>query len=198
MEMKHETFDLEDEWAEVMGQPEKNGAWLIWGNEKNGKTAFALKLALYLSTKEKVHYISAEEGLGSGFVQACLAAGVTAGSSSLHFVDYETVEEVNSRLTKRNAAKIVFIDNITFYLDELKNGGLRNLLLGNPKVLFVFLAHEERGEPYTATAKLCKRLAKLIFYVQTDICKVTGRCPGGEIVVRQQLASLLNGQQNPA
>ena len=35
---KHKCFDFDGVWLDVMGNPEKCGIWLIWGNEKNGKT----------------------------------------------------------------------------------------------------------------------------------------------------------------
>lgn len=191
---KHKTFAFDGVWLDVMGEPERHGAWIIWGQEKNGKTWFALKLAEYLSQKEKVLYISAEEGIGKAFVDACARAKISPHNKGLNFKEYEPMEEVSAYLKKRKSAKIVLIDNITIYQDELKNGHFRQLLKDHPEVLFIFLAHEERGEPYTATARLCRKLAKIIMHVQGLACHVSGRCPGGKIIIDEEKAAIYHGQ----
>lgn len=193
--IKHSYFNLDGEWLRVMGQPEKNGAWLIYGAEKNGKTWLALLLSNYLSKFRKLLYISGEEGKGKAFVDSCIRAKIEPKNRSLMFVEYETIDELNARLKSRNAPQIVVLDNLTMYTDELKNGGFRKLLSDNPLVLFIFLAHEERGAPYTATAKLCKRLAKIIFHVQGLSCSVSGRCPGGVFNIDEEKAALYHGNQ---
>ena len=68
-EKKYKEFKFTGVWGDVLGNPEKGKEWLIWGDEKNGKTLFALKLAEYISQFESVMYISAEEGFGKSFQQ---------------------------------------------------------------------------------------------------------------------------------
>lgn len=192
---KHDEFAFDGVWYDAMQNPDKNGAWLIWGNEKNGKTWVTLILANYLSEFERVHYMSAEEGTGKAFIESLKRAKISPTNRSLHFGEYETVEELYIRLKRRNGPKVVIIDNITAYNDELKNGGFKKLLRDFPDVLFIFLAHEDRGEPYTATAKLVKRWAKIIFYVEGLACNISGRCKGGKVVVDEERAELYHGHQ---
>lgn len=187
-------FEFDGIWQDVIGKPETNGLWLIWGPEKNGKTWCALMLADYLSQFERTLYISAEEGINKGFKDAIIRAQISALNKSLSFIDYETLPELADRLIRRKAPRIVLIDNITVYNDELKNGALRKLEKDFPNVLFIFLAHEDRGEPYTATAKLCKRLAKIIIHVEGLACIVSGRCPGGRAVIDEERATLYHGE----
>jgi hypothetical protein len=191
---KHEAFELEGALSEVLGSPEKGGCWIVWGNEKNGKTWLILLLANYLSEYDKVHFISAEEGTGRDFSAVCIRAKISPANKNLHIIDYETIEELSARLRMRRSARIVIIDNITVYNEELKNGVVRQLLKEFPDVLFIFLAHEERGEPYTATAKLVKRLAKVIIYVHGLAADVSGRCPGGRLIINEDKAALYHGQ----
>lgn len=191
---KHKSFQFDGVLADVMGSPSINGAWIIWGAEKNGKTWFALKLADILSHHGKVLYISAEEGTGKEFVESCKRAKISASNASLNFMEYEPVTDLNDRLSKKKAARIVIIDNITIYAEEFKGGGFRKLLEDHPDCLFIFLAHEDRGEPYTATAKLCRRLAKIIVHVEGLACTVSGRCPGGRLVIDEEKAALYHGQ----
>lgn len=189
---RHSTLLTTGVWRDVMGEPESNGAWLIWGPEKNGKTWFSIKLADYLSKQMRVLYVSAEEGTGKAFVDTCRRVNLQAGNRRLHFEEYISIEELDERLQKRRAPRAVVIDNMTIYADELKGGVLRRLIKRHPQKLFIFLAHEERKEPYTATAKLVRKLAKLIVYIEGLQCTVSGRVPGGRLVIDEERASLFH------
>lgn len=195
--IEHKTFDFEAPWSEAFGEhPSRDGAWIVWGAEKNGKTWFSLMLAKYLSTFDRALYISGEEGKSLEFVASCKRAGITTACRNLNIVDYEPLEEIEAMLKKRNAPKAVFFDNLTIYADELKNGNLKRLLNEFPKTLFVFIAHEDRGEPYTATAKLARRLAKIIVHVRGLKATVSGRCKGGDLIIDDERATLYYGNNN--
>ncbi|MDB0601108.1 hypothetical protein [Tenacibaculum maritimum] len=192
---KFKTFDFKGVWQDTMGKPEVNGAWIVYGAEKNGKTWFSLKLAEYLSGFGKTMYVSAEEGTGMTFVDACRRAKIDLNNNMLHFQEYIPIEELDKKLSNRKAAKIVFLDNVTIYADELKNGVLRKFLQKHSDKLIVFIAHEERKEPYTATAKLARKLAKIIVRVQGLACFVSGRCNGGILMIDEQKAALYHGTE---
>ena len=189
----HSTFKLNGVWDKVLGSPERNGAWIIWGNEKNGKTWFALMLANYLSTFERTLFISGEEGHGANFIAGCKRAGLDPHNKNLQHCEYISLEELEERLTKRTRPKIVFLDNTTIYREELQNGALRNLLKNHKSTLFIFLAHAERGEPYTSVAKLVKKLAKAIFFVKGLATTVSGRVPGGVLTIDEHSAKIFHG-----
>ena len=188
------TLSIGGKYQEAFGEPSDCGIWLIYGKEKNGKTTFALQLADYLSKLKRVLYISGEEGTDMEFTDSCKRAGIEETNCNIHFIDYELLEELYKRLESRKSESIIFIDNMTVYNDELKNGALRKLQREFPKKLFIFIAHEEAGEPYRATAKLCKRLAKIICHVEGWACDVSGRCPGGRILISEQKAALYHGE----
>lgn len=192
---KFKTFPFEKEWKQLFGTPERSGMWLLYGNEKNGKTTCALKLADYLSEFVKTLYVSGEEGLGYEFVQACKRAKMQS-KKNLQFSEYVPVEELDEKLTKQRSPSIVFIDNVTVYSDELKNGKLRAFLKRHPNKLFIFIAHEEQNQPYTSTGKLCKKLAKIIIHVQGFQASVSGRCPGGKMFIDEEKGKLYWGEQN--
>lgn len=189
---KHRTLDADGIWGDVLGEPESHGAWLIWGPEKNGKTWFTVKLADYLSRHMRVLYVSAEEGTGKAFVDTCQRVNLDPANRRLHFEEYISIEELDEKLQQRRSPAAVVLDNMTIYADELKNGVLRRLLNKYPQKLFIFLAHEERREPYTATAKLVRKLAKVIVYVEGLMCTVSGRVPGGSLVIDENRAALFH------
>ena len=191
---KFKTIEFSNVWADAFGSPESNGAWLVWGPEKQGKTTFALMLADVLTPANKVLYVSAEEGTGKAFVEACQRAGLDSSNKSLQFVEYTPLEELFERLNKRKSANIVFIDNCTVYREELQGGKLRELLHKYSSKLFVFLAHEERKEPYTSVAKMVRKLAKAIIYVEGLAVTISGRVPGGNLLIDQYKARLYHGE----
>ncbi len=192
---KHKVFTFADQlWSRVFGTPETSGLWIIYGPEKNGKTWMALIASLMLSTFERVLYVSGEEGIGFDFVENCNRAGLERKSKRIYFLDYTEVPELYVLLARKNAPRIVLLDNMTVYNDELKNGALRKLIASFPSTLFIVLAHEERGEPFTATAKLAKKLAKIIIHVKGLACTVSGRCPGGIVIIDEEKACLYHGE----
>lgn len=191
---KFKTFEFEGVWKDVLGEMETSGVVLVYGVDKNGKTGFSLQFAKMLSKLEKVLYVSAEEGTSMAFVDNCRRAGITPAYKSLLLEEYIPITDLDEKLQKRKAARIVFIDNMTVYSDELKNGVFYQFVKRHPEKLFVFIAHEERGEPYTATAKLCRKLAKVIVHVKGLACFVSGRVPGGVLTVDESRATLFHGQ----
>ncbi|MBN9312925.1 MAG: hypothetical protein BGO40_02790 [Chryseobacterium sp. 39-10] len=193
---KMQTLALTGIWLTIFGKPERTGkVWIIYGEEKQGKTWFAMLFAQFLSSLETVLYISAEEGLGLTFQEVIMRANFDPKNKKFKAYGYLPLTELRESLKKRYAPKLVFIDNVTFYSDELKNGGLQELLKENPDKLFVFLAHEERGEPYTATAKMIKRMADRIVRVQGLVATVGGRTTGGQFVIDQEKAMILHGSE---
>ena len=194
-EKTYDTFIFDGVWKIVIGIISKGGIWLIYGDEKNGKTTLGLKLAEYLSKFENVWYISAEEGVGFEFQQTASRIGIDPKNPKIKWQDYTALSEIKEKLTKRQAPKVVFLDNATVYVDELKNGILRKLLIDFPNTTFILLAHMEKNEPYTATAKLAKKLAKIIIRVDGLTAFVSGRCPGGIITINEQTAQLYHGSK---
>jgi hypothetical protein len=189
-------FEFTGVWGNVLGNPEKGKEWLIYGDEKNGKTLFALKLAEYISQFENVLYISAEEGTGKSFQEnAKNRAKIDFKKAKIKFLEYEPLDEVEAILSKRQSPKVVFFDNMTAYKDEFVNGRYKKLTTKFPTITMVFIAHEDRGEPYTAAAKLCKKLARIIFRVEGMVANITGSCPGGQIIIDEQTAQLIYGSQ---
>lgn len=177
----------------VFGSPEVSGAWLIYGAEKNGKTWFALMLANYFTNHAKVLYISGEEGTGKDFTEACKRAGLEATNTKIKATGYVELDELQKRLDERRSAKVIVLDNITVYNEAFKYGKFKKLIGDNPDKIFIFLAHEENGEPYTSTAKMCRRLAKIIVHVEGLVAQVSGRCPGGTINIDEEKAQLYWG-----
>lgn len=193
MSKKHTTYEFDGIWLDVIGTPSTHGIWLVYGAEKHGKTTLALMLSEYISKFAKTDYISAEEGMDYDFAQAVKRAQLNPNNRNLHFREYTPVEQLDVILGKRKAPKVMVLDNATIYHDELKGNRLKELLQRHQDKLFILVAHEERGEPYTSTAKLARKLAKVIIRVQGLQATVGGRCPGGIIHINEEKAELYHG-----
>lgn len=187
---------LSGEWKVIGEKTEDSGLWLIYGKEKNGKTTFALKLANYLSSISKVLYVSAEEGTDTNITQTCQRVGIPVENKTLHIIEYLSLEELKTKLSKRKSANIIFIDNTTEYRFEMKNKDVSDLIKLFPNKLFIFLAHEggkDKGEPDVALAKFCKKKAKRVFHVVGLSAQVLGRTETAIIPVEGETAALCHG-----
>ena len=194
-------FQFDGMWAEyVSPEPEDHGIWLIYGAEKNGKTTFALMLANYLRQMGRVLYLSAEEGISASIQDTCLQVGIPEECSNMYMYEYMPVEDLWEKLRDRRSAKVVFIDNASYYRDELMNKeyGLLNLIRKFPEKLFIILAHEEKGRSHNAAARQASKLAKVIFHVQGLAAEVSGRVGnnvGKKIPIVEERARLYHGNE---
>jgi DNA polymerase III delta prime subunit len=188
-------FPFTGTWKDVFGLPTLVGMWIIYGAEKHGKTTFALMLADYLSKFLKVLYISAEEGVDADFIAATQRANCQEHTNRLTFCDIIELDVLEEMLTKKQHPKVIFVDNTSAYYDELKGGGVRRILQKyKHKVLFVFIAHEEKNEPDGAHSKLIKKFAKRIIRVIGLAAFVSGRgIVPNQILINDEKAMLYHG-----
>lgn len=192
---KFKTFQFDGIWDKVLGEQERGGIWVIYGNEKNGKTTLALLLSEYLTKYENLNYVSAEEGTGFTFKQNLKRARIDFKNTKIKFYEYLEIEELDAMLSRRQCPKIMVIDNATAYVDDLKTSVLRRLRRLYPDMLFIIMAHMEKNEPTTAMAKLAKKLCNVYFRVEGLTAFVGGRCPGGTITINEQTAMLYHGSE---
>jgi predicted ATP-dependent serine protease len=161
---KHKKFEFTGRWKECFGEPPVNGVWIIMAPPKQGKTTFALLLTKYLSNFEKVLYVSAEEEDDAMFCEAVSRLEIPS-CPNIGFTKRETMEEISARLKKRNAAKIVIIDNLTMYPD-FKSSDAQEFMRLHKNILLIFISHMERKEPSTAAGKYLKKMAKIIVSIE--------------------------------
>jgi KaiC/GvpD/RAD55 family RecA-like ATPase len=178
----------------VVGCAERKGCWIVYGREKNGKTWFTLKLAKEIAKHERVAYISAEEGLDDSFINAVKRSSITA-SDNILWDEYLSVDDIVKKFKKQRSARIIMIDNLTIYSNEMKPSEVKKKLLDAlPEKLIIFVAHEERREAYPAIARMTKKLAKVIFHVEGLKAFVTSRFSlGGEIIINEEKSEIYHG-----
>lgn len=186
-------FAFTDLWLKAFGAPETTGLWYIGGNEKNGKSTFAMMLAKYLTTFDKVLYISAEEGLSDAMINAMKFAGMSDKDKKFHIIDYEPWEDIENRLQSRKCANIIFIDNATMYRDEVTKKMISEFKQRHSNKLIVMICHEEKGQPDNALASHWRKLSKIIIQAEGLKAIISGRCPGGQLNINEEQANLYWG-----
>lgn len=191
-EKTFKTFEFEGLWKEALGTPETTGAWIVYGDEKNGKTWFSLMLAQYLSSFERTMYVSAEEGLSYFFVDAMKRAKIDPKNKSLQFSNYLSLDELSIKIAKQKAAKIIVIDNLLMY-DEVRSKKLKDFIMKHQNKLLIFMSHEERKQPAGANGKMVKKLSNVIVRVVGLKCFVSGRVPGGTFSIDKNSSELYHG-----
>lgn len=186
-------FEFTGLWFQAFGKPETTGFWYLGGGEKNGKSTFAMMLAKYLTAFSKVLYISAEEGLSKDMIAAMKFAGLSDKDKNFHIIDYEPWEDLTVRFKSRKCAKIIFIDNSTVYRDEITRKMVSELKQNNSNKLIIMVCHEEKGLPDNALASQWRKLAKIIIQAEGLKAIISGRCPGGTLMINEEKANLYWG-----
>lgn len=184
---------LQGHFSDVLGEPEAHGIWIIYGKEKHGKTLAAQMLGSALSAAAKVLYVSAEEGISLHFQGSLRRLNINPNNPRFLFSEYIDLDELRVILKRRTGPRVVILDNVTALLHELKQDAARKLSQEFPNVLFIYVAHQERNEPYTAIARKIKIWSKVIFRVEGLRVIVSGRVPGGEFNMNEAKAWLYHG-----
>ena len=149
-------MELDGEWKKLLGDPEMNGCWLIWGSSGNGKTTFCMKLAKYLSKFGKVAYNALEEGARRSMQRAVEMVEMKELYRSKRpvFLDREPIRELRERLSRQRSPDIIFIDS--FQYAGLNRSEYIRMKEDFPHKLFIFVSHAEGKNPQGRTAQFVR------------------------------------------
>ena len=171
------TMPFEGEWHALMGQPERSGSWLIWGNSGNGKTSFALQLAKYLTNFGRVAYNSLEEGISESLKRSVRLNGLV-GVKRLLLLDREPINELVDRLHKPKSPNIIIIDSLQYSgLNYREYKALRDEFRSK---LIVLISHADGKEPGGRTARSVRFDANVKIYIEGYKAYAVSRYGGGE------------------
>lgn len=177
IQAKFNTLEFDGVWQDGIGNPELTGSWMIYGNPKNGKTSFAMKLSKYLTQFGKVAYNSVEEGLSLTIQMAIERAGIMECGRRWMLLEKEDMPTLITRLEKQRSPDVIIIDSVQFL--ELKFSEYKRLKEMFPTKLFIYISHVEGGIPEGNTAKRIWRDANVVFRVEGFRAFPAGRYGGG-------------------
>jgi hypothetical protein len=165
------------EWAELLGEPELAGSWIIWGGSGCGKTAFALKLAKQLCKSGKILYNSLEEGKSKSFKLAVARENMKEVAAKIVFLNKEPIPELKSRLRQHKSPGIVIVDSLQY--TQMKLADYISIKNEFPRKLFIWLSHEKNGEPDGRLAEKIRYDADVKIHVRGFRAFSVSRAGGG-------------------
>lgn len=165
-------------WQSLMGNPERTGAWIVWGRSGNGKTRFALQLGKYLTHFGRVAYNSLEEGASVAMRKAFIETGMQDASRKLVLLDKEPIEDLKERLRRRKSPDIIIIDSLQYTAMTYQQ--YKELCMGFRQKLFVFVSHAEGREPAGRVAKSIRFDANVKIFVEGYKAYAVSRYGGGQ------------------
>lgn len=152
MQAKFATAPFTGAWLASLGRPELRGAWIVYGGSGSGKTTYVMQLCKYLTNFGRVAYNSLEQGLSLSLQKAWERVGMEEAGSKIILLCKESLKDIRERLTKKNAPNVVVIDSVNYWIGFTMRDYTR-LKDDNPNTLFVFIAHEDKGQPKGNMAK---------------------------------------------
>ena len=149
---KYKTLPLKGVWKEHLGDIERSGSILIYGDSGHGKTTYALQLMRELCQGEKVLYNSLEE-CGSLSLFTNLERAGLKQYKNKYLVCGEPLDNLIQRLSRPQQPKIVFIDSVQACFRGKKTEDYHNLILQFPQTLFIGISQISKGMPKGAVAE---------------------------------------------
>ena len=176
---KFDVMDFDGEWLEHLGRPELTGSWLVAGNKKNGKTAYCMQLAKYLTRFARVGYNSLEEGASETIRDAVIRTNFTpVERHNIIILDKEPVDALRRRLDKKKSPRIVFIDSVQY--SGLSYRDYISLKDDYRSKLFIWLSHLDGKQPAGEVAKRIAYDANIYIPVVGFKALPQGRYGGGK------------------
>jgi len=171
-------LEFENEWHNLIGNPQLSGTWLVWGDSGNGKTRFVLQMCKYLTKFGRVAYNSLEEGLSESMKLAFIDTGMDEVKRKIILLDNEPIEDLEKRLSQHKAPKIVVIDSLQYSGLNFKQ--YKRLKESNPKTLFIIISHSQGKLPAGRVANSIRFDAFVKIMVEGYKAFATSRFGGGE------------------
>ena len=152
MQAKCETAPFTGAWLASLGRPELRCSWIVYCGSGSGKTTYVMQLCKYLTNLCRVAYNSLGQGLSLSLQKAWERVGMEEAGSRIILLQKESLKDIRERLKKKNAPNVVVIDSVNYWIGFTMRDYTR-LKDDHPNTLFVFIAHEDKGQPKGNMAK---------------------------------------------
>ena len=113
LQERKKAMDFSGAFYHLLGRPEPQGAWIIWGQSGSGKTTFTCRLAKYLAEFGRVAYLSLEEGDSLSLQRSFQDAGMMEVNGRVVLLDMN-FDEMVEKLAKPKSWDIVIIDSLQY------------------------------------------------------------------------------------
>jgi hypothetical protein len=190
---KYEKLSLSPRWHAAIAEPRATGVWFACANSGNGKTSGILQLCKELCRIGKGIYNSLEEEDDLTMQDAFVREGMASVGSKL-ILTWETLEELDERLSKPKSPWFVVIDSVQYlrcrFSDYLK------FKRKHKNKLIIIISQAEGKEPKGKLAKDIKYDASLKLWIEGFVMYSQGRYIGplGHYVINEERAALYHGK----
>jgi hypothetical protein len=167
LDRKFDSYPLTGEWLQSLGLVEKNFRMILYGASGNGKTEYAIKIAKYFAQFTKVYYNSYEQGISKTLQDALVRNDMQEVKGRVIFGDKENFEEIQKRLSSKNAPQIVIIDSRDYI--NLTTAQFKLLIRKHPRKAFIIVCWEKAKKPKGVFAQeiefMCDIKTRVVDYV---------------------------------
>lgn len=194
--IKRRTIQLEGAWGDCLGEIDRTGVVLVWGQSGNGKSSAVMSLAKELTKHGGVLYVSLEEGLALSFQNTLRRHNMQECGPRFHVVD-EDLDALSKRLKKRRSADFVIIDS--FQYTQLNYKRYLAFKKKHSNKLIIFVSHADGKQPAGRAAVSVKYDADQKIWVEGYKAISNGRYIGstGEYIIWEEGAKKYWGTTKP-
>lgn len=163
LQERKKAMDFSGSFYHLLGRPEPQGAWIIWGQSGSGKTTFTCRLAKYLAEFGRVAYLSLEEGDSLSLQRSFQDAGMMEVNGRVVLLDMN-FDEMVEKLAKPKSWDIVIIDSLQYA--RIDYDTYRDLRSRFPRKLFIFISHADGKDPKGGVADSIRYDCSCKIYVE--------------------------------
>lgn len=181
--IQRRTIQLDGAWGDCLGEIDRTGVVLVWGQSGNGKSSAVMSLAKELTKYGKVLYVSLEEGFALSFQNTLRRYHMQECGTRFQVVTGEDMEQLSQRLAKRRSADFVVIDS--FQYSQLNYKRYLEFKKKHSNKLIIFVSHADGRKPAGRAAESVKYDADQKIWVEGYKAISNGRYIGntGEYII---------------
>jgi hypothetical protein len=142
---KRKLLYLAPEWHDLLGDIERKGSTIIWGQSGAGKTTFLCYLVQELSKHERILWNDIEEGDSHSLKVVFQRTNMQNFKNRITVLDKMPISELHTKLDKPKSANIIVINSLQHAMITKKE--YLELIRAYPNKKFVWLSHAEGKEP---------------------------------------------------
>jgi KaiC/GvpD/RAD55 family RecA-like ATPase len=168
------------QFESLVGKPSLGASWIIWGGSGEGKTTFSMQLAKELSNHHKVEYLSSEEGFSKSMQEAVAHNRMhECRRGFFKLLEPMTFQELDQRLSRPRAAKIVFIDSVQYmFITKREYFDFKNK---HKDKLIIWISHAKGREPKGDVADAIRYDSDVKIFVKGYLATAKSRLARGKI-----------------
>lgn len=194
--IKRKTIKLEGAWGDCLGEIDRTGVVIVWGQSGNGKSSAVMSLAKELTKYGKVLYVSLEEGYALSFQNTLRRHAMQEHGGRFQVVTSVDMETLSKSLSKRRSADFVVIDS--FQYTQLNYKRYLDFKKKHSNKLIIFVSHADGKQPAGRAAVSVKYDADQKIWVEGYKAISNGRYRGntGEYIIWDKGAAEYWGTKN--